>query len=69
MLMKVEDCRGRCVCYADPMSGMVEFKNRDIKTSVVVEVGKSFIIKRQNTITSLTRVREDHFERISKIIE
>ena len=68
MMRRIEDCRGRCVCFADSSTGLVEFKNRNIKGSAIVEVGASFVIQRDDTETRLIRVSRDRFELKSRII-
>ena len=61
MLRKYVDNLGRCVCFADPLTGIVEFKYKGAKTRTCVQIGGVYIIERDETVTMLERVSNEEF--------
>lgn len=51
----IHDCKGRIACMVDYTTGEVETKYKDCVMSFCVPVGGSFIVKRKDVITKVTR--------------
>lgn len=55
MLHKFEDYKGRCVCFADPETGLVEQKIKNVTTRCRLQIGEKYTVRRDGTVTVLTR--------------
>ena len=55
MLHRIDDCKGRCACFADPETGLVEHKYKDVTTSCRLQIGEEYTVKRDGTVTVLKR--------------
>ena len=42
MLKKVTDCKNRCVCYADAMTGLIEQEWKKVRTKTCVPIGGEY---------------------------
>lgn len=58
-MKEIRDCKGRITCKVDDKTGEVEAKYKDCVTNFFVPVGSTFIVKRKDTITKVTRNAED----------
>ena len=52
MMKAYKDCRGRCVCYADAETGLINHEYRHEKTSTYIPIGGTYRIERDNTVTN-----------------
>ena len=62
MLEKVTDCKNRCVCFADPMTGLIEQEWKKLRTKARIPIGGEFQVERDVTVTILKRVSTEKFE-------
>ena len=62
MLEKVTDCKNRCVCYADAMTGLIEQEWKKVRTKTRIPIGGEYWIERDSTVTILRRVSIERFE-------
>lgn len=62
MLRKIKDCKGRCACFVDDLTGDVEHEYKRVRTKTKVPVGGEYIIERDFTITILRRTSDIWFE-------
>ncbi len=49
------DSLGRLACTGDPETGLVECWYKKHKTSTVLQIGESFTVEREGTVTIITR--------------
>ena len=70
MLQRVDDCKGRWVCSADPETGLVELKYKQVAASCIIPIGEEYKIKiqRDDTVTVLRRVSSDEIRSESYIM-
>lgn len=61
-MIPLHDCLGRLACMGNPITGFVECVYKGHKTSTTLEIGESFTVERQNTITIITRLSNNHFD-------
>ncbi len=62
MMKQYKDRLGRCVCYADAVTGIVEHEYKKVKTKTTVPIGSEYIVERDNIITILKRVDTVDFQ-------
>lgn len=62
MLKKVEDCCGKCVCYADGETGMIQRRGRGAEEIFFVPVGQFYRFVTDDVVTLLTRVSATEFQ-------
>lgn len=62
MLEKITDCRNRCACYADAMTGLIEHEWKKVRTKTRIPIGGEYQIEREGTITILRRISAKEFE-------
>lgn len=62
------DCRGRLACKGDPETGLVECWYKKHMTSAILQIGESFKVEREDTITIITRASANTFTVESRII-
>lgn len=62
MLEKVTDCRDRCACYADAVTGLIEHEWKKVRTRVCIPIGGEYRIERDATVTILKRISTEEFE-------
>lgn len=55
MLREIRDCKNRCACYVDDVSGYVVHEYRRVRTESKVGIGEEYTIIRDNTVTVLKR--------------
>ena len=65
MMKQYKDRIGRCVCYADAVTGVVEHEYKKVKTKTTVPIGGEFIVERDGIITILKRINTVKFKIIS----
>ena len=65
MMKQYKDSLGRCVCYADAFTGIVEHQYKKVKTKTTVPIGGEYTVERDNIITILKRVDTVDFQVIS----
>ena len=68
MLKRFDDCKGRWVCSADPETGLVELKYKQVATSCIIPIGEEYKIQRDDTVTVLKRVGFDEIQSESYIM-
>ena len=68
MLQRVDDCKGRWVCSADPETGLVELKYKKFAASCIIPIGEEYKIRRDDTLTVLRRVSPDEIRSESYIM-
>ena len=68
MLQRVDDCKGRWVCSADPETGLVELKYKQVAASCIIPIGEEYKIQRDDTVTVLTRISPDEIRSESYIM-
>lgn len=68
MLQRFDDCKGRWACSADPETGLVEHKYKNVRISCHIQVGEEFTIRRDDTITVLKRTAPDVIQSNSYIL-
>lgn len=61
-MIPLHDCLGRLACMGNPNTGFVECVYKGHKTSTTLEIGESFTVERQNIITIITRLPNNHFD-------
>ena len=59
MLQRINDCKGRCACFVDPMTGLVKHEYKKVKTSSRIPVGGEYTIERDDTVTVLKRINTE----------
>ena len=57
MLKRVIDCRKRCACYVDALTGRVEHEWKRVRTKTWIPIGGVYQIERDGTVTILDLVR------------
>lgn len=62
MLRKIKDCKDRCACFVDDLTGDVEHEYKKVKTKTRVPVGGEYTIERDTTITILRRISDIWFD-------
>ncbi len=62
MLEKITDCKNRCVCFADPMTGLIEQEWKKVRTKTRIPIGGEYQVERDVTVTILRRVSIEKFE-------
>lgn len=62
MLKRYDDCKGHCVCYADPETGLVEHEYRKVKTKSHIQVGDEYVIEKEGIVTVLKRISTKKIE-------
>lgn len=67
MLQRIDDCKGRWVCSADPETGLVELKYKQVAASCIIPIGEEYKIQRGDTVTVLRRVSPDEIRSESYI--
>lgn len=65
MMKQYRDNLGRCVCYADAFTGVVEHEYKKVKTTTTVPIGGEYSVERDGIITILKRVDTIEFHVIS----
>jgi hypothetical protein len=61
-LDRILDCNGRLACMGDPVTGLVECLYKGNRTSTVLEIGETFTVERQDTVTSITKAGNNTFK-------
>ena len=61
MMHQYSDIEGRCACFADAATGIVEHKYKGVQTKTRIPVGGDYSIERENTVTILKRVNDKEF--------
>lgn len=61
MKEKVLDCKGKCVCFADGETGLVERREGNTMEMFFVPVGGNCRMQKGSTITILTRISASEF--------
>ena len=67
MLQRIDDCKGRWVCSADPETGLVEFKYKKVIASCIIPIGEEYKIQRDDTVTVLRRISPEEIRSESYI--
>lgn len=62
MLERINDCRKRCACYVDALTGQVEHEWKRVRTKTCIPVGGEYQIERDGTVTILRRISVEKFE-------
>ena len=62
MMKQYKDCLGRCVCYADAATGIVEHSYKKVKTKTKVPIGGEYTVERDRIITVLRRTNTVDFQ-------
>ncbi len=62
MLEKVTDCKNRCVCFADPTTGLIEREWKRSRVKTCIPIGGEFQVERDTTVTILRRISTEKFE-------
>lgn len=68
MLKRYDDCKGRCACYADPSTGLIEHDYKRVKTKTIIPVGGVYVIERDQTETILQRVSDRYIKVTSNMV-
>lgn len=66
-MIQFRDCLGRLACMGNPKTGLVECLYKGHKTSVVLAVGETFTVERQDIVTTITRISKHEFKVISQV--
>ena len=62
MLKRVIDCRKRCACYVDALTGRVEHEWKRVRTKTWIPIGGVYQLERDGTVTVLRRISTEEFE-------
>ena len=62
MLKRVIDCKKRCACYVDALTGQVEHEWKRVRTKTRIPIGGEYQIERDGTVTVLRRISTEEFE-------
>ena len=62
MMKQYKDCLGRCVCYGDAFTGVVEHEYKKVKTKTTVPIGGEYTVVRDSIITILKRIDTEDFQ-------
>lgn len=57
----LRDCIGRIACKGDASTGLIETLYKGHKIRTKIPVGEKFIIEREDTVTTVTRVNTTAF--------
>lgn len=58
----LRDCIGRIACKGDAATGLVETLYKGHRTRTKIPIGEKFIIEREDTITTVTRINTMAFQ-------
>lgn len=61
-MVTIRDCKGRICCVGDPATGYIENKYKGQEAIAYLEIGRSFIILRENILTRITRTDKNTFD-------
>lgn len=62
MMKPIKDYENKVVCYADSATGLVESKQKKLKTSTYLPIGGVVTIERERTKTVVRRKSEKELE-------
>ena len=57
----LRDCIGRIACKGDAATGLIETLYKGHKTRTMIPIGEKFIIEREDTVTTVTRISNKIF--------
>ncbi|MPN04989.1 hypothetical protein SDC9_152238 [bioreactor metagenome] len=57
----LRDCIGRIACKGDASTGLIETLYKGHKTRTMIPIGEKFIIEREDTVTTVTRISNKIF--------
>lgn len=58
----LRDCIGRIACKGDATTGLIETLYKGHKTRTKIPIGEKFIIEREDTVTTITRINTTAFQ-------
>lgn len=57
----LRDCIGRIACKGDAATGLIETLYKGHKTRTKLPIGEKFVIEREGTVTTVTRINKNTF--------
>jgi hypothetical protein len=58
----LRDCIGRIACKGDATTGFIETLYKGHKTHTKIPIGEKFVIEREGTVTTVTRINNTAFK-------
>ncbi len=58
----LRDCIGRIACKGDAATGLIETLYKGHRTRTRIPIGEKFIIEREDTVTTVTRINTTAFQ-------